>query len=377
MEGVNAHYYAFCVREMARSQWILALSKGIRERSTDFRFSVFAAQVIPLPPVHEQNIIVRFLDYADRRIRRYIRAKEKLIALLEEQKQAIIHQAVTGQIDVRTGQPYPAYKPSGVDWLGEVPAHWDVVKLSHWFRCTSGSTPSRNAPGYYSGDILWVKTGELLDAEIHQADENITQDAVKASSLTLLPKNTLLIAMYGQGRTRGRTGLLKVEATVNQACLAILPNVERACPEYLQLWFVSQYLRLRYISEARNATQPNLNAEIIKSQKIAIPPNAEQKPIMESVRIETETVENAIGRANREISLLNEYHHRIIAPYGLAGGGPGRCGRNWVERAGGAVHEMGGQDHCPVGPGHVFVLETPSGGGYGWPAEVEGDFGEQ
>ena len=67
-----------------------------------------------------------------------------------------------------------------------------------------------------------------------------------------------------------------------------------------------------------------------------------------------------------ELTVLS--HHRIIAPYGLAGGEPGRCGRNWVERAGGAVHEMGGQDHCPVGPGDVFVLETPSGGGYGSPA---------
>jgi len=76
-----------------------------------------------------------------------------------------------------------------------------------------------------------------------------------------------------------------------------------------------------------------------------------------------------------ELTVLS--HHRLIAPYGLAGGDSGRCGRNWVERAGGAVHEMGGQDHCPVGPGDVFVLETPSGGGYGPPAELEGDSGEQ
>ena len=71
-----------------------------------------------LPPLSEQTAIVRFLDHADRRIQRYIRAKQKLIALLEEQKRAIIHQAVTGQIDVRTGEPYPSYKDSGVEWLG-------------------------------------------------------------------------------------------------------------------------------------------------------------------------------------------------------------------------------------------------------------------
>ena len=82
---------------------------------------------LALPPFPEQTAIVRFLDYADRRIQRYIRAKQKLIALLEEQKQVIIHQAVTGEIDVRTSQPYPAYKDSGVEWLGEVPEHWEVI----------------------------------------------------------------------------------------------------------------------------------------------------------------------------------------------------------------------------------------------------------
>ena len=93
---------------------------------------------LPLPPLHEQTAIVRFLDHADRRIRRYIRAKQKLITLLEEQKQAIIHQAVTGQVDGRTGQPYPAYKPSGVEWLGDVPAHWEEKRLKSIARIRYG-----------------------------------------------------------------------------------------------------------------------------------------------------------------------------------------------------------------------------------------------
>ena len=117
---VNPYYYAYCVRDMARTGWIAALAKGIRERSTDFRFDVFGAQVIPFPTPREQTAIARFLDHTTSQIDRYIRAKQKLISLLEEQKQAIIHQAVTGQIDVRTGQPYPNYKPSGVEWFGEV-----------------------------------------------------------------------------------------------------------------------------------------------------------------------------------------------------------------------------------------------------------------
>ena len=90
---------------------------------------------LPLPSLPEQAAIVRYLDHVDRRIQHYIRAKQKLVTLLEEQKQAIIHQAVTGQTDVRTGQPYPAYKPSGVEWLGDVPEHWEVSRVKAEFHC--------------------------------------------------------------------------------------------------------------------------------------------------------------------------------------------------------------------------------------------------
>ena len=138
--AANSRYYAHCVREMANSQWILALARGVRERSTDFRFAAFGNQQVPVPPSLEQTAIVRFLDHADRRIRRYIRAKERLIELLEEQQQVIIHQAVTGQFDVQTGQPYPAYKDSGVEWLGEVPDHWEVCRLKTLSGMQSGDT---------------------------------------------------------------------------------------------------------------------------------------------------------------------------------------------------------------------------------------------
>ena len=90
--------------------------------------------LLPIPPLAEQAAIVRFLDHADRRIRRYIRAKQQLIALLEEQKQAIIHRAVTGQLDVRTGRPYAAYLDSGVEWLGSAPEHWERRRLKTLLR---------------------------------------------------------------------------------------------------------------------------------------------------------------------------------------------------------------------------------------------------
>ena len=125
--------YSDYVHELVRStpfNWELQVrSKGIWISRLQLTDEAFLGAPFPLPPPQEQAAIVRFLEYVDRRIRRYIRAKEKLIALLEEQKQAIIHQAVTGQIDVRTGQPYPGLQ--GL-WRGvagkNVPEHWRVLR---------------------------------------------------------------------------------------------------------------------------------------------------------------------------------------------------------------------------------------------------------
>ena len=120
----NPYYYAHVVREMARTQWILALSRGIRERSTDFRFETFSTQFVPVPPPDEQAEIVRVLRAVDRRVNRLVRAKRRLIELLTEQKQAIITRAVTRGLN-----PHTKHKPSGIAWLGDVPEHWRIGRI--------------------------------------------------------------------------------------------------------------------------------------------------------------------------------------------------------------------------------------------------------
>ena len=122
------------------------LGSGLRQ-NLDWRDFKYLPCIVP--PLPEQSAIVRFLDHADRRIRRYIHAKQKLVKLLEEQKQALIHQIVTGRIDVRTGQPYPAYKPSGVEWLGDVPEHWGMRRNGRLF-------VQRNETGFPELPILEV-----------------------------------------------------------------------------------------------------------------------------------------------------------------------------------------------------------------------------
>ncbi|MAE76451.1 MAG: hypothetical protein CMJ85_06260 [Planctomycetes bacterium] len=145
----------------ARSQWILALATGIRERSTDFRYGTFAGQRLPLPPLPEQAAIVRYLDHVGRRVRRLVRAKRKLIALLTEQKQAIIHRAVTRGLD-----PDVPLKDSGVEWLGMVPEHWEVRRLKTLLAVpvTDGphSTPDFLSEGIPFLSVDGIQNGELV-----------------------------------------------------------------------------------------------------------------------------------------------------------------------------------------------------------------------
>jgi type I restriction enzyme S subunit len=135
--GTNAFLVSHAVRHAAHAGALKAYVNTIRFNSADFKRDSLKLIRVQVPSVEEQSAIVRYLDHVDRRIRKYIRAKQKLIALLNEQKQAIIHQAVTGQIDVRTGKPYPKYKPSGVPWLGAVPEHWETSKLSRLVRSSN------------------------------------------------------------------------------------------------------------------------------------------------------------------------------------------------------------------------------------------------
>ena len=149
------------VHELVRSapfHWELRVrSKGVWTSRLQLTDESFLGAPFPLPPFAEQTAIVRFLDHADRRIRRYIRAKQKLIKLLEEQKQAIIHRAVTRGLD-----PNVRLKPSGMEWLGDVPEHWEVAALRHRYTQVLGKmldskriTGSDSLPYLRNADVHW------------------------------------------------------------------------------------------------------------------------------------------------------------------------------------------------------------------------------
>ena len=317
--NVNAKYYAFVLREMARNRWIQALAKGIRERSTDFRFEGFGLQRVPFPPLHEQTDIVRFLNHADRRIRRYIRAKQKLIALLEEQKQAIIHQAVTGQIDVRTSRPYPAYKSSGVDWLGVVPAHWEVRRLKSLLRrIDQGISPQ--AENYLAGGAAWgvlkagcVNRGVFKENEHKRLPANFSFDP----NLAVAVGDVLVSRASGSPHLVGSVGrvpFLKFKLILSDKTFRPVFNQD-VDPDFMVLAMNSFYYRQQVEGAASGAEglANNLPLSSLKAFIFVIPPSEEQRKIIGYLRNSTNELHASVAHAEREISLLHEYRTRLIA----------------------------------------------------------------
>jgi len=181
------------------------------------------------------------------------------------------------------------------------------VKIGDVAVTTSGSTPSRDKKEYWeSGQYSWVKTGEVVYKPICETEESISEKALQECSLTLLPPKTVLIAMYGQGKTRGQSAILEVPATTNQACFAILPN-GTFHPEYLQYWLRHSYSNLRSLSDSRGGNQANLNGALLKEFTVPLLPIDKQVQIANSIKAildELEKTKAGIQATKKEIVLI-------------------------------------------------------------------------
>ena len=168
----------------------------------------------------------------------------------------------------------------------------NFVKLGEIAKIYSGGTPSRRNYGYWNGNIPWVKTTQIQSRIIFEADidEYITEEGLKRSSAKVAPQGTILMAMYGQGKTRGRVGLLGINAAINQACCAIEPY-EEISSEYVFQYLVFSYTKIRELSN--DGSQKNLNAGIVKNLKIFLPPLPEQKEIANVLQACDATIEKA------------------------------------------------------------------------------------
>lgn len=280
------------------------VGRGIVADLWTTRYDEMRTMMLALPSSEEQTAIANFLDEKTAKIDEAITIKEKQIELLKERKQIIIQQAVTQGLD-----PTVPMKDSGVEWIGMIPAHWEMIKLNHLAKIDSGSTPNRSISAYWNGDIPWVKTGEVNYSTIFETEEYISTAGLKNSSLRLAPINTLLVAMYGQGVTRGRVAKLGVPATYNQACCGITFN-DDVCIDFAQYFFIAAY---KYFRENGNeSSQMNLSAGLIASLKIPVPSISSQNEIVSHLDAISKQINMAILLYQEQIEKLKEYKTTLI-----------------------------------------------------------------
>lgn len=192
----------------------------------------------------------------------------------------------------------------------EVPENWCWTYLRYIAQWGSGGTPSRKNPAYYEGNIPWVKTGELEDGYLYDTEEKISDEAIQKSSAKLFPVESVLIAMYGA--TIGKTAILGVEATTNQACACAICN-ESVYNKYLFYYLRSQ--KDSFIEQGKGGAQPNISQDIIKRNIIPLPPKAEQQRIVEQI----EGLFAKLDEAKEMVqAVVDGYEDRISAIYNKA-----------------------------------------------------------
>lgn len=259
----------------------------------------------PLVPEPERIEIAAFLDRETQKIDALVEEQRRLIVLLKEKRRAVISNAVTKGFN-----PSAQMKDSGVLTIGEVPKHWTVSSLRYFVRLSSGSTPDRTNETYWDGGIPWVKTGEINYALITATEETISAEGMAASSVTLAPAGAMLLALYGQGVTRGRVALLGIPATFNQACVAIESD-SRINIRYLYAFFVFAYQSIREMGN--ETTQMNLNVDFVKGIRILIPPLPEQLAIADAVEAEMASSDALMEESSKVIELLQERRSALIS----------------------------------------------------------------
>ena len=321
VSGLEADFFHQALRSRAYVPAFTRASDGVRIGQWDLAEARMREIQLLVPPLTEQTAIVRFLDHIDRRIRRYIRAKQKLITLLEGQKQAIIHQAVTGQIDVRTGRPYPAYKDSGVEWLGQVPEHWaEAIKIKYVSSLKGRlGWQGLKAGEYTSAGPYIVSSAHFRNHKINwEICPHVTQERYEMDKHIQLAHGDILLMKDGAAMGK----LVFVDEPPGLACLNSHLLLFRPLADNEGITYLPQFMFYYMQTECfqgyvqvngTGATFLGISQESIGNHTVCLPPISEQTAVVEYLDHETADLDTTTASANRQIDLLREFRTRLIA----------------------------------------------------------------
>ena len=263
---------------------------------------------VPVPPFSQQRAIADYLDRETARLDALIAAKQRLLELLAEKRRALITRAVTCGLD-----PNTPMRTTDIHWLGQIPAHWEIWKLGHVASIGNGSTPNRNNAAYWSdGRIPWVNSSVVNQSEVTEADQFVTARAVQECHLPLVKAGSVLVAITGQGKTRGGAVVLSIDSTINQHLAFVQP--ERSClrPWFLRWMLFAAYDFLRGISDDGGGTKGALTCEQVSDIRVPIPPPGEQAAILDHISVSTQRLDLLQSTAERTIAIIKERRAALI-----------------------------------------------------------------
>ena len=264
---------------------------------------------LTIPPLPEQRSIATFLDRETTKIDELIAEQQQLIDLLKEKRQAVISHAVTKGLN-----PDAPMKDSAIEWLGEVPEHWDITRIKWYFDTASGGTPDTSKQDLYYAEeegIPWIRTTDLGNDVLSSFEVSITEKALCDTACAVLPVETVMVAMYGGDGTIGKNGILAIPATINQAVCGLLPNssfVSTFTFRYIQFY------RPHWMIGAESSRKdPNISQALIRNAPILRPPLEEQNQIVTFIERETTKLDELIAETHHAIALLQERRTALIS----------------------------------------------------------------
>ncbi len=283
-------------------------SDGVRVGQWDLTIAAMRQIPVLAPPPDEQAAIVKFLDWANARLERTIRAKRRVIALLSEQKQAIIHRAVTRGLD-----PTVPLKPSGIAWLGDIPAHWEVRRLKTVAEkivdCLH-ATPTYSESGFHPA----IRTADIAPGIVHIRKARKISSAFYALWTARLEpqKGDILYSREGE-----RFGIAALVPAGVRLCISQRMMVFRIAGGFSSsfvMWLLnSKPTYQQALQDVMGSTAPHVNISTIRNYVLAMPRRQEQEKIVQHIDQETVVIDLAISRITREIDLLREYRTRLVA----------------------------------------------------------------
>ncbi|HEN9589425.1 MULTISPECIES: restriction endonuclease subunit S [Acinetobacter calcoaceticus/baumannii complex] len=309
-ENINHHFYSHFFRTMAKTGFINSLAKGIRVRSTEFRWNESRNVYLVEPPKADQEKIVSFLDTETARIDNLISKQEKLIELLEEQRKSIISHAVTKGLN-----PNVPMKDSGVEWLGQVPEHWMTPSSKHLLEIPITDGP-HETPNFVDDGIPFISAEAISKGKIDFDKKRgyITPELNAIYSKKYSPK-VEDIYMVKSGATTGKVAMVETTETFNiWSPLAVFRcNKNKVLPKFLLAVFNSSHFYDALVLNWSYGTQQNIGMGVLSNIEIPCPPLKEQAEIIQHLDVQNTKFDKLIGTQSQLIEKLKEYRSSIIS----------------------------------------------------------------